>query len=32
MVIRLKNGSLIEIKKIDFNTDKEYYKFIYTLF
>ncbi len=32
MIIRLNNGKLLEIKKNDFNTDKEYYKFIYSLF
>ena len=32
MIIRLNSGKLLEIRKSDFNTDKEYYKFIYNLF
>ena len=32
MIIRLKNGKLLEIKKGNFITDKQYYKYIYNLF
>lgn len=28
MLLRKKNGTLIEIKKSDFTTDKEYYQYI----
>ena len=31
MIIRLKNGKLLEIKKSNFVTDKQYYKYIYNL-